>query len=115
MDERRKYQRFRLEEACIIDHDNTVGTVVDISMGGLSCFCLDQGVCGHGLSTRVNIYCKKYDLCAEDVTIKILATGIMPGEFMKDLGLRRCHVQFLQLDASQQAQLGNIIVRSSFS
>ena len=113
MDDRRKYQRFKLDDACIISHQKTVGTVLDISQGGLSCICIDQGECRKGVSAQVNIYCKKHDLCAEDIQMKVLDTGIMPGEFMRDLGLRKCRARFLELDEPQQAQLNNIIIKSS--
>ena len=115
MDERRLHQRFKLDDACIISHEKTVGTVVDISAGGLSCICLDQGECSEGISTRINIYCKKHDLRAEDINIKVIGTGIIQGEFMKDLGVRKCRARFLQLDKTQHAQITNILVKSSLS
>jgi hypothetical protein len=40
---------------------------------------------------------------------------MVPGEFLKILGLRKCRAQFLQLDESQLAQVENIIVTSSLS
>lgn len=113
MDDRRKHQRFTLDAACILNHDKSVGTVIDISEGGLSCMCLDQGNCSQGLSAQVNIYCKKYDLCAEDIQLKVIGTEKVPGEFMEELGIRKCRARFHQLDKSQRAQLKNLIVTSS--
>lgn len=115
MDERRKHQRFKLADVCIIRHEKTVGTLIDISPGGLSCMCLDEGQCCQEQSTPVDIYCKKYDLCAEKIIIRVLDTGMVPGEFLKILGIRKCRAEFLQLDESQLAQVENIIVTSSLS
>ena len=113
MDDRRKHQRFKLDTACILSHDKSVGTVLDISVGGLSCMCLDQGKCSQGLSAKINIYCKKYDLCAEDIPLKVIGTEMVEGEFMENLGVRKCRARFRQLDKTQQAQVTNIIVKSS--
>lgn len=113
MDDRRKHQRFKLDNACIINHEKKVGTIIDISVGGLSCMCLDQGICSKGFSTQVDIYCKKGDLRAEDINIKVVDTEMVPGEFMEILGTRRCRARFSQLDDFQQTQLTEIIVKSS--
>ena len=113
MEERREYQRFKLEQACIIHHQRTVGTILDISAGGLSCVCLDQGECSKGLSTTINIYCKKNDSRAENIKMKVLSTESMPGKFLENLGLRRCRAKFCGLDKPQITQVANIIVNST--
>ena len=113
MDDRRKHQRFKLDAACVLSHDKSVGTVLDISVGGLSCMCLDQGKCSQGLSAKINIYCKKHDLCAEDIPLKVIGTEMVQGEFMENLGVRKCRARFHQLDKTQQEQVTNIIVKSS--
>lgn len=115
MDERRKNQRFQLQNTCVLNHSKTVGTIIDISMGGLSCSCLDQGECSKGLSTKVNIYCRKKDIRAENITMKVLSTETVKGEFLEDLGLRRCRARFQQLDEEQARQLTEIIVYSGQS
>lgn len=113
MDERRRHQRFQLNNSCIINHSRSVGTIIDISMGGLSCTCLDQGECSKGLSARIDIYCRKQDIRAEDISMRVLSTEKITGKFIKNLGLRKCRAKFIQLDDSQQGQLSNIIVNSS--
>ena len=114
MEERREHQRYKLiEQTCIIHHNKTVGTIIDISAGGLSCVCLDQGECTNGIATTINIYCKKHDTRAEAIKMKVLSTEMMPGQFLEDLGLRRCRARFCNLDTDQKSQLANIIVDSS--
>ena len=113
MDDRRKHQRFKLDGACAIKHDKKVGTILDISLGGLSCMCLDQGECSQGLSTRIKIFCKKHNVCAEDIKMEVIGTEKVLGQFMDDIGMRKCRTQFLQVDASQLVKLKNIIVKVS--
>ena len=114
MDERREHLRYKLNAECILHHDKSVGTIIDISMGGLSCMCLDQGECSQELSVKIDIYCKKHDLCAEGIRFKVIGTEMVQGEFMEKLGKRKCRARFHQLDNSQQEQLANIIARSPF-
>ena len=116
MDERRKHKRFKLDAACILFHDKSGGTIIDISMGGLSCMCLDQGKCSQGLSVQIDIYCKKHDLCAEDIRLKVIGTEMVQGKFlMEKLGTRKCRARFYQLDKSQQVQVTNIITKLPLS
>lgn len=115
MNERRKHRRFNLDAACILYHNKSVGTIFDISVGGLSCICLDQGECNQGLSIQIDIYCHKYDLCAENIRLELIGTEMLPGEFMEKLGMRKCRARFYLLDKSQQVQVSNIITKSPLS
>ena len=113
MEEKREHQRFKLDQTCIIHHQRTVGTILDISVGGLSCVCLDQGECSKGISTTINIYCKNSDTRAEAIKMKVLSTETVPGQFLEELGLRRCRAKFCDLDTPQVKQVTDIIVNST--
>lgn len=113
MHERRKHQRFTLHDSCIINHAFIVGTITDIGMGGLACMCLDQNKCNSTFPPQVNIYCRKHNLLAEGINIKILGTKSKPGEFIPEFGIRTCRIQFKQLQKEQAAQLEDIIVKYS--
>ncbi|MCL7486975.1 MAG: PilZ domain-containing protein [Desulfobulbaceae bacterium] len=112
MDDRRKNQRVRLKDGCIIHHSEIVGTVRDISMGGMSCTCLDQRGSDRDISTRGNIYCNRLELVVEKISMKILESQILPGKFAAHLGVRKCRVLFHQLDDSQKDQLAHLIKHS---
>ena len=81
MEDRRKHQRFELHDSCIINHSEVVGTIVDISMGGMSCTCLDQNHCHQGFLQQVDIYCRKEGLWAEEINVRVLASEAIPGMF----------------------------------
>lgn len=112
MGERRKHQRYKMDAACILNHDKFVGTIIDISMGGLSCQCFDQGKCSQGLSPQVNIYCNNDEVCAEGIHLKVIDTEMVQGKFMEMLGIKKCRAMFQQLDMSQKSQMRNIIAQS---
>ena len=112
MDDRRKHQRYKLDASCILNHDKFVGTINDISLGGLSCMCFDQGKCSQDLSTQINIYCNDNDLCAEGIHLKVIDTEMIQGEFMELLGIKKCRAMFHKLDKSQESKVKNIITKS---
>ena len=114
MEDRRKHQRFNLDGTCIVQHEKKVGTVVNVSVGGLYCKCFGKGECHAGHAFDVNIYCRKHELCAEGITVKVLESEVIPGQFAEDLKVRKCRAKFDQLEDSQRAELSNFIVRTSF-
>ena len=114
MHDRRNHQRFIPEDACIIQHEEKVGTVLDVSAGGLSCKCFDWDKCHEGHSINVNLYCKKHELCAENIKMKVLETEVIPGHFAEDLSVRKCRAKFEELAEPQYAELVDFIVKSSF-
>ena len=113
MEERRKHKRYPLDNVCIINHSTTVGTIIDLSLGGLSCMCLDQGTCQEGLSEKIDIYCKSNDIRVEGLDMEVLDTGKLKGKFVEDIGLRKCRAKFCELDEGKVEQLANIIGQTS--
>ena len=115
MEDQRKHQRFVLDGTCIIQHEKNVGTVINVSVGGLYCKCFGEDKCHTERSFDVNIYCRKHELCAEDITIHVLDSEVEAGHFAEDLGVRKCHAKFEQLEDLQRTELANFIVRTSLS
>ena len=70
--------------------------------------CFDLGKCSEGLSIQIDIYCKKHDLCAEGIRLKVIGTEMVQGEFIEKLGIRKCRARFYQLDKTQQVQVSNV-------
>lgn len=112
MEDRRKHQRFLLHDSCLINNSEVVGTIIDLSMGGLSCTCLDQNPCYQGLIKQVDIYCGKTGLWAEKLNIRVISSDAHPGRFVKEFGIRMCRIQFVQLAEVQAGQLENLILHS---
>jgi len=109
MEERRKHKRYNMDNVCIINHSTTVGAVVDLSAGGLSCKCLDQGTCKEGHTTSIDIYCKSNEIRAVGIDMEILSTEKLRGQFIEDIGMRTCRARFCNLDETKKEQLANII------
>jgi NAD-dependent DNA ligase len=112
MEERRKHQRFRLQDSCFVNHSDVVGTILDISMGGLSCTCLDQRFCEKDSLQQVDIYCRKRGMWVEELKIKILESETVPGMFDDEFGVRKCRTQFVELAEAQAGQLEDLILQS---
>lgn len=115
MYDRRKHQRFKLDDSCFIHHASIVGTIIDISMGGFACMCLDQNECTCNVPAEIDIYCSEHDLWAQGITIRVLGSKTRPGEFIPEFGVRTCRLRFEQLNENQLTAIENIIVRYSIS
>jgi hypothetical protein len=112
MEDRRKHQRFKLRDSCIINRSEVVGTIVDISMGGMACTCFDQNRCHQGFLQQMDIYCRNADLWAEKLDVRILASETAPGMFAEEFSVRKCRLQFAQLTETQAGQLEKLILHA---
>jgi len=112
MEERRKHQRFKLQNSCFINHSDVVGTIVDISMGGMSCTCLDKNRCHQKPLQQVDIYCRSEGKWVEELKVQILASDTLPGMIDEEFGVRKCRMQFVQLAQAQAGQLEELILHS---
>ncbi|MCF8057229.1 MAG: PilZ domain-containing protein [Desulfocapsa sp.] len=112
MHDRRKHQRFLLEQSCFLTSAASVGTILDLCMGGLlSCMCLEDNRCSNDSQQReVDIFCKTAKLSAQGLPIKVLDSNTVSGEFDMGLSCRKCRVQFEHLELNQKAHLEEIIL-----
>jgi hypothetical protein len=109
MEDRRKNPRYTLYESCIVNHSTTVGTIIDICRGGLSCSCLDHEQCSHSRPGKIDIFCKKNNYWAATLPVDVLESNTIPGKFIKEFRLRKCRMRFQELSDVQLAQIDSII------
>jgi hypothetical protein len=111
MYDRRRHQRYLLDKSCFLTNSASVGTIIDISMGGLSCMCLEGRKCGQDSPKKgIYIFCKKATMLAQGLPVKVLDSIIVPGKFDKGLNFRKCHVKFEQLEHVQKNYVQEIIL-----
>ena len=111
MEDRRQHQRYRLEESCILNYSSSVGTIIDICMGGLSCMCLENNKCEQKSADReVDIFCKENKLFAQGLPITVLGTSVVPGEYVIDVKIRKCRAKYENLEEDQKVQVEEIIL-----
>jgi len=111
MDERRKYQRFDFEDKCLIRHETVVGTVIDLSLGGLSCSCCfsNSDDCSDRRCKSVDILSIENMMWVEGLTMDIIDSEEIPGQFLDNFWVRKCRARFDNLREEQAAQLKNLI------
>ncbi len=109
MHNQRQIPRYKLKDGCIIIHDDTVGTINDISTVGLSCHCLKNNDCYNGLRRKIDILCKQRNILAEGLQVKILETQSLPGNFLKELETRKCRIMFEHLTTKQVGTLQKVL------
>jgi len=111
MAERRKHQRFHLRGNCLISHDRLVGTVIDLSLGGLSFSCLSSDATESDKYSGGNfeIFCTETKMRVRGLTMEIIDSEKIPGEFLQNFWLRKYRARFDNLQKGQLALLENLI------
>ena len=111
MDDRRRHSRSLLEMNCFLTYPSSVGTIIDISMGGLFCKCMEISKFGKDSPEKVaDIICEKAKLLAQGLPIIVINSIVAPGEFAKEIKVKKCRLQFEQLEHVQKTQLEEIIL-----
>jgi hypothetical protein len=112
MAERRKYQRYELEEKCLLRKETAVGTIIDLSLGGLSCSCCspDSDDCSNRCCKNIDIFCTENKVWVLDLTMDIIDSEKTPGQFLDNFWIRKCRARFNNLRKEQATQLENLIL-----
>lgn len=109
MVERRKHKRYRLKKEAFVKHFNNLGTILDISMGGMLCEC----TVNKGLSPDSEEFgiCYGNDRCVMNkIKIRRITEKVTESQDYGSAALKRkCGIQFEGLNSRQKAQLKEII------
>jgi hypothetical protein len=108
--ERRKHQRFACENKCLILHETVVGTVIDLSLGGLSCSCCssDSDDGSARCSKNVDLFCINTKTWVRGLTMDIIVSEENPGQFLENFWIRKCRARFDNLRDEQAGLLENL-------
>ncbi len=115
MDERREHNRISLRKKCLINHSGNVGEIIDLSLGGVSCWCVHGHLCTEGSSRKVDIFCKEGHLWARRLPLQVLTSESVVGKFLGGVPVRRCRARFAELRDGQRDQLENIILNHTLA
>jgi len=111
MIERRKHRRFNLVGNCLISHGKLMGTIIDLSMGGLSFSCLSSNSPDYAksLCDNVEIVCTENVKRFPGLTMEILDSEKIPGKFLQNFWVTKYRAHFINLQIEQIALLENLI------
>lgn len=110
MIERRRHQRILLKEKCLIHHTGNVGEIIDLSLGGISCWCLNGDNCLTTATRKIDIFCKEKRLWARGIPLRVLSAELVSGRFLEGVQVKICRANFDNLHPEQLAELENIIL-----
>jgi len=113
MKERRRYQRVPLKERCLIHHAGNVGEIIDLSLEGMSCWCINGDQCSTTTSRKIDIFCKEMRLWARGLPMRILSSELVSGRFLGEVPVKICRANFDALRAEQLAEVENILLNHS--
>ena len=72
--------------------------------------CLDTHKCEEFQPEKVDIFCINDKLLAQGLQVRQLDTEIILGQYIKEIKVRKCRIQFEHLIDAQVVQLENIIL-----
>lgn len=110
MNERRKHPRIKLGKKCLINHSGNVGEIIDLSLGGVSCWCVHGHLCTNSICRKVDIFCQEGRFWARGLPLQVLEAESVAGKFLGGVPVRKCRASFADLHDGQLAQLENIIL-----
>ena len=110
MIERRNHKRYKVEDGAIVVHPGHIGQILDISLGGLLCQCIDNQ-CLLDEPQAFDIFCAN-DACKfklKEVPIQMISNYVNQLSPWNTAMIRRCGVMFGDLTANQKSHLENFI------
>ena len=109
MYERRVYRRVNLKNGCIVAHAKRVGNIRNISKGGLFCTCFQENPCKKAIKKIIDILCCNGNLVIKDVKVRVVGTERITGKFLRNFEMKKCRMQFDDLEEDQSACIEGII------
>ena len=109
MEERRTTDRVKPADDCIVVHANKIGTIQDISSGGLYCTCFQDSTCEKYKHTEIDIMCGLGKLLVRGLKVEIVDSVTNAGKFLTNFEVKKCRLQFIEMEEKQVFGIGTII------
>jgi hypothetical protein len=109
MEERRESERVKPTDDCIVVHTNKIGNIQDISVGGLYCTCFQDSTCQKGKHKMIDIMCGLGKFLVKGVKVKIVYSETNAGKFLTNFEVKRCRMQFVEVEDNQALGIETII------
>ncbi len=109
MEERREFERVKPVDDCIVVHSKLIGTVWDISRGGLFCSCFQETPCGCDELKEIDILCGRGSFLVQGLKVKVVERQTRPGRFLRDFEIKKCRMQFAELREEQSDGIESIL------
>lgn len=109
MEERRTTERVKPPEDCIVVHTNKIGNIQDISRGGLYCTCFQDSTCEKNDHREIDILCGLGEFLVKGVKVKIVDSETNQGKFLTNFEVKRCRMQFLEIEEKQAFGIETIV------
>ncbi|GAB4334316.1 MAG: hypothetical protein Kow0089_03450 [Desulfobulbaceae bacterium] len=109
IEERRVAQRVKPADDCIVVHARKVGNVKDISSTGLYCTCFQDSTCEMNVHREIDILCGYGKHLVKGLKVKIVDSETIPGRFLTNFVIRKCRMQFVQMEEEHQCGIEDIV------
>lgn len=115
MAERRKHQRYSINQKCLVRHAANVGILMDLSLGGLSCQCVNFEERSPSPCWEIDLLCLGNSTWVKALNLEVVSSEESPGEFMASLNIRKCRARFAPLREEQTELLDDLIHACSYT
>jgi len=114
MDERRVEERVKPKptDDCIVVHTKKIGSIKDISTSGLHCSCFQDSTCERSIHKEIDILCGHGKFLVKGLKVKIIDSETIPGRFLSNFEVKKCRMQFVELQEEQAYGIETIVVGS---
>lgn len=115
MEEKRIAERVKPVDDCIVVHSNKIGSIKDISSGGLYCSCFQDSTCKLGIHKEIDILCGYGKFLVKGIKVKIVESQSDAGRFLTNFEIKKCRLQFVEMADHQASGIETIIEGGCFN
>ena len=110
MEERRVTERVKPADDCIVVHPKKIGSIKNISSTGLYCSCFQDSTCEKDIHKEIDILCGYGKFLVKGLKVKIIDSENIPGQFLSNFEVKKCRLQFVELQEEQSSGIESIVV-----
>ena len=110
MEERRVAERVKPADDCIVVHSKKIGSIKNISSTGLYCSCFQDSTCERDIHKEIDILCGHGKFLVKGLKVKIIDSENIPGRFLSNFEVKKCRMQFVELQEEQSSGIETIVV-----
>lgn len=109
MEERRVSPRVQPAGDCIVVHSQLIGNLKNISRDGMYCTCIQESGCPVDSRRQIDILCGEGNFLVQGLKVRIVNMETIVGKFLRNLEIKKCRLQFEDIDEEQLCDIEKIV------
>ena len=109
MEERRVSPRVAPAGDCIVVHSQLIGNLKNISRDGMYCTCIQESGCSVDSRRQIDILCGEGNFLVQGLKVRIVNMETIIGKFLRNLEIKKCRLQFEDIDEEQSCDIERLV------